>query len=254
MTADFERQRDADWTKTLAGLAGHQDLPRLAALGWRFVGEAEERQRILASFYRRYGADPVMPAFLRDDGDTVLVLLPFWAASGLRPVMEISDYAAATWARTGAWRDVADWIAARLAPPEASSRQPIATFEEIIGLIQDSYAQREAVFVQTEDVLHWAIDLALEPAALLDRIAAHLVEGFHQGALDYDYCDVVANAFFTPALDLCADESFAWDTYLAFDDGEHSHGGTSEDPVADYTRPAVAALFARLQARSGETA
>ncbi|PXA93822.1 hypothetical protein DMC25_03045 [Caulobacter sp. D4A] len=249
MSSQFDLQRKAAWAKTLDALAGHEALPALAAIGWRLVGEAEEREQILAAFYRRYGGDPVVPAFRRDDTDAVLVLLTPWTASDLRPAIEIHDYAAPGWARIGAWRDVADWIAERLNPPAIPNRRPVAAFDEIIGLIERAYAKREGVFIRNEDVVHWSIDLNLEPADVIDRIAAYLVEGFHTGALDYTYCDTVANAVSESTLDLGGSDSFAWETYLAFDEGEYRHRGETDDPVEKYTRPAVAALFAQLRAR-----
>ncbi len=251
MTADPGNRRAA-WAATLAAVAEDDALPRLASIGWRFLAEPGERERALAGLHDRYGADPVLPVFQRD-GDLLVLQAPRLADSEARPVLEIHAFATPEWTRAGAWRDVGCWIlhSLKIEPPPA--RDPVADLDDVLRLL-GGFDGIPITYASTDDIVRWSIDLRLSPAALLDRLAAYLVEGFHRGALDYDYCDVVANILHFPILDLCAGDSFAWDTYLAFDDGEHHHHGTSQDPVEDYTRPQVAALFARLQARGAETA
>lgn len=253
MPSDVEIQHNALWAKAVARLAEHPALPDLAALGWRFMANAEEREQLRAGLHRRYGPDPVMPVFRRDDGDDVLALImargTISRSTPPQRAVQIHDYAEPGWQRTGAWSDVADWIAERLSPPTTPSRKIAASLDEVIAWMQETFAQHDAVHISTDDVMNWSIDLGLTPCDLLDRLAAHLVVGFHQGALDYAYCDVVANALFKSMIEFDGTDSFSWNTYLAFDEGEHSHGGKSADPVEEFTRPAVADLFAQLQAQ-----
>ncbi|GEM_PF-6708114 len=251
MSTDPEH-RNAAWTAALAAVAADEALPRLAAIGWRFLGEADEREQAMAGLHGRYGADPVLPIFQRD-GDLLVLQAPRLGSPEARPVLEIHAFATPEWTRTGAWRDVGLWILHRLEIETPSPRDPVADLDDLLDRL-GGFDDIPIGYASADDIMDWSVDLQLSPATLLDRLSAHMVEGFHRGTLDYDYCDALANALHFPVLDLVGMDSFAWKTFLAFDDGEWSRPGDIEDPVDKYTRPAVAALFAQLQARSAETA
>lgn len=252
MTVDPQSKRNAAWAATLATVAEDDALPRLAAIGWRFLAEPGEREQALATLHGRYGADPVLPVFQRD-GDLLVLLAPRLADSEARPVLELKAFATPDWTRTGAWRDIDHWVLHRLEIETPPPRAPVVDLDDLLDLL-GGFDDIPIGSASTDDIMDWSVDLRLSPATLLDRLSAYLVEGFHQGTLDYDYCDALANALHFSILDLVGMESFAWETFLAFDDGEWSRAGDTENPVDKYTRPAVAALFARLQARSAETA
>jgi len=81
----------------------------------------------------------------------------------------------------------------------------------------------------------------IEPTDLYNRIALTVAEGFDNGSLSYQDGDGVMNAIFGMLIDgekpMDSIEP-AWSIYLAFDDGEYDHGG-STDPVESFTRPQI---------------
>ena len=79
----------------------------------------------------------------------------------------------------------------------------------------------------------------IELADLYNRIALIVAERFNDGTLSYADGDGVMNAIFGMMIDgKTPMESIqpAWSIYLAFDEGEYYHGG-STDPVESFTRP-----------------
>ena len=74
---------------------------------------------------------------------------------------------------------------------------------------------------------------------LYNRIALIVAERFNNDTLSYADGDGVMNAIFGMMIDgKTPMESIqpAWSIYLAFDEGEYYHGG-STDPVESFTRP-----------------
>lgn len=92
-------------------------------------------------------------------------------------------------------------------------------------------------------------------AAFLDRFAARLARAYHHGDLSYGVCDSIASdlwgllqglwldgvAHRWPALFQQVHDALAAGAYHARADG-------SDDPVATYTDPAIAAIVAALDA------
>jgi hypothetical protein len=76
---------------------------------------------------------------------------------------------------------------------------------------------------------------------LYNRIALVVAERFHKGTLSYEDGDGVMNAIFGMLVN--GDKPIdsvqpAWSIYLAFDEGEYYHNG-STDPVESFTRPQI---------------
>lgn len=94
------------------------------------------------------------------------------------------------------------------------------------------------------DVKRWAASFGGDRGAVYDAFARHLAIAFHQKTLPFAFCDAVMNdleAVITHADDVRPD--LFWSVYLAFDAGEyHRHADKSDDPVAEYTVPAIAAI------------
>jgi len=81
----------------------------------------------------------------------------------------------------------------------------------------------------------------IELTDLYNRIALIVAERFDNGTLPYEDGDAIMNAIFSMMVDgekpMDAIEP-AWSIYLAFDEGEYYHGG-STDPVESFTRPQI---------------
>ena len=81
----------------------------------------------------------------------------------------------------------------------------------------------------------------IELPDLYNRIALIVAERFDNGRLSYQDGDGVMNAIFGMLID--GDKPIdsvepAWSVYLAFDEGEYYHDG-STDPVESFTRPQI---------------
>ncbi|MGH9929169.1 MAG: hypothetical protein ACREA9_08070, partial [Pyrinomonadaceae bacterium] len=76
---------------------------------------------------------------------------------------------------------------------------------------------------------------------LYNRIALIVAERFDSGTLSYEDGDGVMNAIFGMMIDgekPIESVQPAWSIYLAFDEGEYDHAG-STDPVESFTRPEI---------------
>ncbi|KQN92518.1 hypothetical protein ASE95_07365 [Sphingomonas sp. Leaf231] len=90
-------------------------------------------------------------------------------------------------------------------------------------------------------------------AAFLDRFAARLARAYHAGEMPYVVCDSIAGDLWGLLQGLWLDGvAHRWpalfqEVYEAFDAGAyHRLADGSDDPVATYTDPAIAAIVARL--------
>ncbi|WP_394648451.1 hypothetical protein [uncultured Sphingomonas sp.] len=92
-------------------------------------------------------------------------------------------------------------------------------------------------------------------AAFLDRFAARIARAYHAGELPYAVCDSIVGDL-SGLLQALAMDGVAhrWPALFeqvhdAFDAGAyHARADGSDDPVATYTDPAIAAIVARLDA------
>jgi hypothetical protein len=84
----------------------------------------------------------------------------------------------------------------------------------------------------------------IEMTDLYNQIALIVAKRFDAGTLSYEDGDGAMNAIFSMMTDDAANGhpapyvEPAWSIYLAFDDGEYFHGG-STDPVETFTRPQI---------------
>ena len=90
-------------------------------------------------------------------------------------------------------------------------------------------------------------------AAFLDRFAARIARAYHAGELPYAVCDSIVGDLFGLLQALAMDGvAHRWPALFqqvhdAFDAGAyHARADGSDDPVATYTDPAIAAIVARL--------
>ena len=84
----------------------------------------------------------------------------------------------------------------------------------------------------------------IEMTELYNQIALIVAKRFDAGRLSYEDGDGAMNAIFCMMIDddaNCHPAPYvepAWSIYLAFDEGEYFHGG-STDPVETFTRPQI---------------
>ncbi|WP_028967329.1 hypothetical protein [Sphingomonas phyllosphaerae] len=90
-------------------------------------------------------------------------------------------------------------------------------------------------------------------AAFLDRFAARLARAYHHGELSYAVCDSIAGDLWALLQGLWLDGvAHRWPALFqqvhdAFEAGAyHARADGSDDPVATYTDPAIAAIVATL--------
>jgi hypothetical protein len=114
----------------------------------------------------------------------------------------------------------------------------MATLEQ---LIQQATSGR----INRAEVESFCVAEGIELTDLLNRMALAVAERFHAGTLSYEDGDGVMNALFALIVEHKTVEP-AWSIYLAFDEGEYNHGGTT-DPVESFTRPKIRNILANAQ-------
>ena len=97
-------------------------------------------------------------------------------------------------------------------------------------------------------VARWAGKYNGNRGQVFDEFARYLAVAFHERRLPFAFCDAVMNdlhAVISNADDMRPD--LFWKVYLAFDTGEfHRRADKADDPVADHTESAIAAIIADL--------
>jgi hypothetical protein len=91
--------------------------------------------------------------------------------------------------------------------------------------------------INRAEVESYCVAEGIEVSDLCNRIALTVAKRFHAGTLCYEDGDGVMNAFFDLIVENETAEP-AWSIYLAFDEGEYDHAG-STDPVESFTRPQI---------------
>ena len=106
------------------------------------------------------------------------------------------------------------------------------------------------------DLDRWATNLGVTWLKALDLIGAELARRYHQGAVNYEFGDSVANdleGILISRHQQVADGEWPrlfWEVYEAFDAGEFRRPKDGNaDPVALYTDPALAEIVADLNYR-----
>ena len=94
----------------------------------------------------------------------------------------------------------------------------------------------------------------IEMIDLYNEVALTVAKRFNDGALSYEDGDAAMNAIFQMMIDDAANNhpnpwvEPAWSIYLAFDEGEYNHAG-STDPVETFTRPQIRTILTDAQQR-----
>jgi hypothetical protein len=102
--------------------------------------------------------------------------------------------------------------------------------------------------IREPDIELWAAEYGGDREPVYDAFARYLALAFHQRELPFAFCDAVLNdlhTVITMADDVRPD--LFWRVYLAFDAGEyHRNADKSDNPVAEYTEPAIADIVRSL--------
>ena len=83
---------------------------------------------------------------------------------------------------------------------------------------------------------------------MYNQVALTVAKRFQSGEMSYEDGDRVMNAIFAMMTDDAVNDQAApyvepaWSIYLAFDEGEYDHAG-STDPVETFTRPQIRQLL-----------
>ncbi len=101
--------------------------------------------------------------------------------------------------------------------------------------------------VRENDVLRYAGSMSNHE--FYNKISLKIATKYLEGSLSYDIGDAIMNDLFgiTIKFDVENTASPFFEVYLAFDAGEfHRRADRSDNPEADYTRPMLEELIARL--------
>lgn len=103
----------------------------------------------------------------------------------------------------------------------------------------------------SEDFNRWLSGLAsYEVTARFDALGLELARRYSSGECSFSFCDWVVNKAYSDLTSRLPPGGLDYpvlfdEIYQAFDDGEWDHHGKSEDPVSEFTNPAIAAILAR---------
>lgn len=113
-------------------------------------------------------------------------------------------------------------------------------------LLEESERDDDGTVPTHEDVAQWSAWAGLDHDALLDEVALALAREYDGGSVSFEVGDWIANDLYSYCLfyDLPWPDVF-FEVYLAFDEGEYSHHGASDNPESDYTRPMIKELLGR---------
>jgi hypothetical protein len=128
--------------------------------------------------------------------------------------------------------------------------------QTIISQLQERYRSLDTSpnpyprVVEKADVEQWMSSHNLTRAEVYDGIASELALGFHDGTLDFEFCDLVVNDLWGLGFTVWGNEPIPKlfnQVFLAFDSGEFvPRGEKGIDPIEKYTRPLIAEVVSKL--------
>ncbi|CAN7512166.1 hypothetical protein LJR090_004246 [Bosea sp. LjRoot90] len=121
------------------------------------------------------------------------------------------------------------------------------------GKLEQGEIDRNAAAISEADIHRWSASYTGgDVDELFHRIAGALARGFHQGEIDFELGDFIANGLHWPMVNRASESVPAhpllWDVFLAFDAGEFS--SSDGDAVQTKTAPRIAEIVADLDAKA----
>jgi hypothetical protein len=110
--------------------------------------------------------------------------------------------------------------------------------------------------INRADAEAYCVAKGIEMTELYNHVALSVAKRFDAGELSYEDGDMVMNAVFSMMTDGDANNhpnpfvEPAWSIYLAFDEGEYDHAG-STNPVESFTRPQIRKILEDAQQLAG---
>lgn len=103
------------------------------------------------------------------------------------------------------------------------------------------------------DLKRWGGDTDEAIASFFDRIGSDIAIAYHSGQVSFAFCDLLVNDLFALVIDWQQRKpqppwpALFYGVYEAFDTGEwHRREDKSDDPVEEYTNPAIEEIIAKL--------
>jgi hypothetical protein len=103
------------------------------------------------------------------------------------------------------------------------------------------------------DLARWGGDSEEDIAKFFDKIGREIALAYHSGQVSFSFCDLLVNDLFALVIDRSRNDpqppwpALFYEVYEAFDAGEwHRRDDKSDDPVEEYTNPAIDGIVAKL--------
>ncbi len=108
---------------------------------------------------------------------------------------------------------------------------------------------KHLVNAEKQEAIKFFFSERLTIAAFCDQFSRYIAHHYHAGQLDFSVADTAMNAlhaYVGNTYDVRL-PSYAWEVFMAFDDGEHYHAHdlAGTDPEVKYTRAQIASLVIR---------
>lgn len=133
--------------------------------------------------------------------------------------------------------------------------------DDTLRLLASRTVGEDGIWVSADDLLDWSIGRGETIVSFLDRFGGEIAKAYHAGELSFAICDGIMNDLWGLLLRQTVDGSAgSWPeifyrVYDAFDAGEcHRQTDGSEDPVANFTDPAIGKIVAMLERQLPSTA
>ncbi|WP_423141686.1 hypothetical protein ACOYW6_12785 [Parablastomonas sp. CN1-191] len=123
---------------------------------------------------------------------------------------------------------------------------------DILFELLGRYAKNECN-ISEADISRWTEGSVDAEEGVFDGIAALLARGYHERRYSFEFCDEVVNELYEPMISrqfLASSPPWPelyWSVFEAFDAGEfHRQPDKSDDPIAEFTVPAIADIVRGL--------
>ncbi|GAA0731804.1 hypothetical protein [Sphingomonas japonica] len=132
--------------------------------------------------------------------------------------------------------------------------------DDTLRLLASRTLGHDEALVSADDLSAWSIERGETVVDFLDHFGAEIAKSYHVGELSYAFCDSIVNDLWGLLLQQTVDDSAAswphtfYRVYDAFDAGEYNRRADgTDDPVAEFTDPAIEEIVAMLRRQELES-